>query len=123
MSQRHVPEALRAAGHVVHLQRDVVPSGTPDVEWLPIVGKRKWILITKDEKIRKRAIELHAFIGARVRGFVLTAAGELRGADQAELIVKALPAILRLVTKGRAPFIANITASAHVAPIDVKKYL
>jgi hypothetical protein len=118
-----VPEALRAAGHHVHLQREVVPSGTHDIEWLPIVGRRKWVLITKDERIRRRTVEMQAYLGAGVRGFVMTAAGEMRGIDQGALIARALPAIVRLVRKRAAPFIANITASGRIDTLDVKRYL
>lgn len=114
---------IRAAGHVVHLQREVVPSGTHDVDWLPLVGERNWILITKDERIRRRAIEIRAYLGARVRGFVMTAAGEVRGADQGELIQKAMRAIVRITTKHKPPFIANITAAGKVELLDVTKFL
>jgi hypothetical protein len=92
-----------------------------DVDWLPHVGARKWLLITKDENIRKRPIEVRALIGAKVKAFVLTAAGELTGADQGALIGKALPRIERL-SKRRPPFIANITASGWVELLDLPKY-
>lgn len=121
MSQRHVPDVLRAAGHLVHLQREEFNPGTLDVDWLPHVGARKWLLITKDENIRKRPIEVRALIGAKVKAFVLTAAGELTGADQGALIGKALPRIERL-SKRRPPFIANITASGWVELLDLPKY-
>lgn len=114
MSQRHVPDVLRAAGHIVHLHRDEFETGALDVEWLPIVGNARWILITKDEHIRKRPIEIQALVGAKVRAFVMTAAGEMTGADQAELMRKALRAVERLVAKKKPPFVANITASGHV---------
>ena len=50
---------LREAGHIAHVQGpDTFGTGTSDAEWLPQVGERKWVLITKDKKIRKRGIEL-----------------------------------------------------------------
>ena len=51
---------LRGEGHVAHVQHDTFGSGTQDVDWLPAVGVRGWILITKDKQIRKREIELRA---------------------------------------------------------------
>ena len=42
-----------AEGHVAHVQHDTFGSGTQDVDWLPAVGVRGWILITKDKQIRK----------------------------------------------------------------------
>ena len=48
MSQRALPAALRALGVRVHTLSEKFPPGTADVDWLPIVGARGWILITKD---------------------------------------------------------------------------
>ena len=114
-------EVIQAAGHVAHLQRDEIVSGTHDVDWLPTIGQNRWILITKDERIRKRLIEVHALAASRVKAFVLTAAGDMRGRDQAAIIAKAMRAIVRL-SKRRPPFIANITAAGHVEFLDLKKY-
>ena len=66
---------LRDEGHVAHVQHNTFGSGTKDVDWLPEVGSRRWILITKDKQIRKREIELRALRQAGVRAFVLTSAG------------------------------------------------
>jgi len=116
-----VGAAIAAAGHIAHLQRDEIAPGTHDVEWLPVIGQNRWILITKDEKIRKRAIEVQVLGASRVKAFVLTAAGDLRGIDQAAIVAKAMRSIVRLA-KRRPPFIANITASGHVELLDVRKY-
>ena len=42
------------------MQRDTFGTGAQDVEWLPEVGARRWVLITKDKQIRRREIELRA---------------------------------------------------------------
>ncbi len=58
---------LRAAGHTAHVQGSATfGTGTPDVDWLPRVGARGWILITKDKNIRKREVELRALKQAGV---------------------------------------------------------
>lgn len=121
MSQRHVPDVLRNAGHIVHLQREQFATGAQDVEWLPVVGANRWVLITKDERIRKRPLELKAFVGAKVRAFVMTMAGEMTGADQGELIGRALKRIVLLAAKTKPPFLANITASGNVELIQLRK--
>ena len=89
---------LHDNGHIAHAQQDTFGSGTQDVEWLPQVGARGWILLTKDKQIRKREIELRALRQAGVRAFVLTAAG-LTGAEQARVLEAALPAMLRLLRR------------------------
>ena len=108
---------LRAAGHLAHAQHDTFGSGTPDLEWLPKVGARGWILITKDKQIRKREIELRALRQANVRAFVLTAAG-LTGKEQARVLERALPAMCRLLRRQAATFVARVTAGASVETIE-----
>ena len=48
-------------------------SGLQDIEWLPPVGERRWILLTKDKHIRRRQLEVDAILNAGVRAFVVTA--------------------------------------------------
>ena len=108
---------LREEGHRAHVQRDTFGSGTKDVEWLPEVGARRWILITKDKQIRKREIELRALRQAGVRAFVLTTAG-LTGEAQARVLKAALPAMLRLLRRPAKAFVARVTASSRVGVIE-----
>lgn len=114
---------LREAGHVAHIPGPTTFStGTQDVEWIPPVGERKWILITKDKNIRKRQIELRLLTEARVRTFVLTAAG-LKGDEQAQVLKEALPAMLRLLRRHASHFIARVTAESNVEIIEFHKYV
>jgi hypothetical protein len=114
---------LRDAGYIAHVPGAATfPTGTQDVDWLPLVGERKWILITKDKNIRKREIEMRALNQARVRTFVLTAAG-LKGEEQARVIREALPGMLRMLRRRSAHFIARITAESSVEIIDFQKYV
>ena len=113
---------LRGEGHVAHVQHDTFGSGTQDVDWLPEVGVRGWVLITKDKQIRKREIELRALRQASVRAFVLTAAG-LTGHEQARVFKKALPAMLRLLRRRATTFVARVTAAADVEIIEWHKYV
>lgn len=67
-----MPEALAAAGHDVRSWYDHFKS-VPDVEWLPTIGARGWVRLTKDKDIRRRPIEIQAILNCRVRAFVLAA--------------------------------------------------
>lgn len=120
---RPVAEVLRQAGHAAHLQGpDTFGTGTKDVDWLPQVGARGWVLITKDKNIRKREIELRALRASKVRAFVLTSGG-MRGEEQARVFKEALPAMLRLLRRHPTGFVARITAEASVQLIEVSRYL
>lgn len=113
---------LREEGHVAHVHGDTFESGTPDVEWLPEVGARGWILITKDKHIRKRELELRALRGERVKTFVLTGS-TLRGQDQARVLREALPAMVRLLGRRAEAFVARVTAGSNVQVIERHKYI
>ena len=78
---------LAMAKGLAILRRDVVYPGhtslpeigpeTPDSVWIPIVGQAGLIVLTRDQRIRRRPIELQTWRDGELRGFVLTAAGQL----------------------------------------------
>lgn len=57
-----------------------------DEVWLRDAGENDWIVLTKDDAIRRRPAERDALTAAAVRAFCLTA-GHLRGAEQIERFV------------------------------------
>lgn len=102
-----VPSALRQAGVVCHAHDDHFAPDAPDENWLKRAGAAGWVVITKDTRIRYREPERAALIAANVRAFVFTTA-DLNGAEMADMVVQALPAIARLCARMRTPFIARI---------------
>jgi hypothetical protein len=80
-----VPE-FRACGLVVHPMAEVygekIGQGLADETWLRDVGERGWIVLMKDDAIRRRPAEREALIAGGVRAFCLTNA-QLRGEEQA----------------------------------------
>jgi PIN like domain len=71
LGRRIVPEALRAAGEEVRIHDEIFPPATHDRVWLRAAGEKRWIVLTKDSKIRYRRNEVAEFRSARVRVFVL----------------------------------------------------
>jgi hypothetical protein len=59
-----VAEALRSAGAVVEVHLDHFRGAAPDMEWIPEVGRRGWVLITKDQNIRRNPLERAAYQAA-----------------------------------------------------------
>lgn len=110
---RTIGRRLEAEGLRIELHDDHFSQGTPDAEWLPVVGQRGWIVLTKDTRIRYRPNEKQALLAAGVRAFVF-ASGSLSGAEMSEAIVKALPKMLKLLTAHRRAFVARITAASDV---------
>ena len=87
--------------------------GTQDADWLPLVGEKGWILITKDKRIRFNDLEKEAVFEYRVREFYF-ASGNHTGAEMAMMLIAALPEIIRLCGKHVPPFIASITKAGKV---------
>src|SRR6266581_6514163 len=110
LGKKLIATALRAEGATVFVHDDHFPSDSRDEDWLAEVGRRGWIVLTKDTRIRYRALERNALIGAGVGAFILTA-GNLNGPEMASVFVKALPRIQKFLGKHQRPFIANITGS------------
>jgi hypothetical protein len=98
LGRRIVPNALREAGVTVHTMADVygemVGQRLRDETWLFDAGRRGWVVLMKDDAIRRRPAEREALVAAGVRAFCLTNA-QLRGADQARRLVANLDRILR----------------------------
>jgi hypothetical protein len=64
---------------------DYFSPNARDEEWLSEVGRRQWVVLTKDERIRYREIERTALMNAGVRAFVLTAKN-LQGSEMANIL-------------------------------------
>ena len=101
-------EALRAVGAHVEVHIDHFHQAAPDVEWIPEVGRRGWVLITKDKNIRRNPLERAAYENARLRGFVLTGA-DMGGKEVADLLVVCLPGMVRRAAGRPGPLLFAIS--------------
>lgn len=52
-----MPDALQSAGVRVERHRDHFSPDCEDSEWLAEVGRRGWVVLTKDAKFRYRQVE------------------------------------------------------------------
>lgn len=111
-----VADALRAAGELVEVHDAHFAPDTQDVTWLPTVGARAWVVLTKDDRIRRHPLELQALEIASVAAFILTARN-VTGADMARILIAALPRMHTILRSRSRPFIATITATSHVTII------
>jgi hypothetical protein len=111
---RAVGGRLAAEGVRVELHNDHFAQGTPDAVWLSEVGRRGWVVLTKDVRIRYRPNEKQALLAAGVRAFVF-ASGNLSGQQMGDAIARALPRMLKLLATHRGGFVARITAASDVA--------
>lgn len=105
--------ALAAKGLAVEIHDDHFKRDEEDRVWLAAVGQKKWVVLTKDQRLRYRPLEIAALRTSGARVFVLVA-GNLRGSDIASVFVAALPAICRILNTQNGPFVARVTKSGKV---------
>jgi len=111
-------DVLRKAGLNVEIHDDHFPQNAQDPEWLTAAGRKNWIVVTRDERIRYRVAERQAIRRAKVRAFVLAAQGDLRADMLAEIFLKALSKIRRMVKQQKPPFIAKISRGGEVTVLE-----
>jgi predicted nuclease of predicted toxin-antitoxin system len=118
LGRRIIPGALGEAGVEVRVHDDLFPQDAKDEVWLGEAGQQGWVVLTKDKNIRYRAVELQALTAAKVRAFILTARGDLSGAEVGQIFVKALPAMKKLCARAKPPFIARVSKDSSVTLVE-----
>lgn len=109
---RRVPKYLREAELTVELYLDWFDPAVPDVEWLPMVSEKGWIVLTKDGMIGRRIVEQVALAQANARVFIM-ASRQPNTKEIAEGFIKARSAMEKLAQESTAPFIAKVYKSGE----------
>ena len=110
LGRHRVVDALRDAGMRVEAHDDHFPQDTFDQEWIPEVTRRGWVILTKDARISRRALELAAVRETGARVFVLTRQ-RMTGDEMAELFVRWKTRIVNIARSQPPPFWAAVTPS------------
>lgn len=116
LGNKIIATALRIEGLQVEVHSDHFAEIAPDVEWLTEVGKRGWVVLTKDHALNRRTAELTAHINARVRTFVFVNSN-LPGVQVAQIMVAVLPQMLRFATHEPGPFVVRIYKDGSIKRI------
>jgi len=111
-----VAEALRAAGAKVEVHLDHFPGNTPDIDWIPEVARRAWVLITKDQNIRRNPLERAAYESAKLRGFVATGK-DMNAKELGDLLVRCLPGMVRRAAGRKGPLLFTISRTGVFAKL------
>jgi PIN like domain len=102
-----VPASLRAAGMLIETWEQHFKEGTEDVAWLPVVGERKWVVLTKDKAIRRKPWEMEKVIAYGIRMFTLPN-GNMNGEQMVKVFLDSRLRMARTLHKNPDPFIATV---------------
>ncbi|MCZ6794070.1 MAG: hypothetical protein O7J95_10715 [Planctomycetota bacterium] len=101
------PRRLREAGLDVRVHDKVFSPDAADVEWIRETGVRGWVAFAADEAIVRRDIEFRAVVdsGARI---LVPGLRKRPSRERADLIVLALPAVFRFLSRNPPPWVAKV---------------
>jgi hypothetical protein len=117
LGRHKVPDALRAAGLEIRVHDELFSKETADEVWLEHCGKHRWIVLTKDDRIRFRVGERQALSEHGVAAFIL-AAGSITGEMQAAAFVAALKKIQAMLEKEKKrPLLASVHRDGTVTKL------
>lgn len=108
-----VPDALRAIGVTVERKTDHFDQDTPDSVWLREVGKRRWIILSKDKSLTHNHIEIVELLKANTHSFLLTS-GNFTAAEMANAFISAMREMQGIVHSTPAPVVASVSKSGNV---------
>jgi PIN like domain len=103
-----------------HRDLPEIVRGMADDEWLPTVGARRLVVITRDQRIRYRAVEKRMWVAHGVRGFVLTGRRSQSTAESLAILTQHWRVIERLAAEvPEGPWMFGVTQSG-LRPIDLR---
>lgn len=103
---KRFPEILAAAGLNVERHADHFAPDSPDETWLREIGKRGWVAVTHDSRIRYKPNELAAVIEHQVTLLVIV--GHAPYPQLARSFVATRHRILDFLERHKPPLIAKV---------------
>lgn len=97
----------------LELLDDHFPATALDATWIPVVGARKWVIVTKDVAMRRNPLELRALLAAGTSVFFFANAS-LPGAKVGAALALAIPGMRTAMRRFRVPMIGRINAAGEV---------
>ncbi len=103
---KRFPETLKSSGLTVERHADHFAPDAPDEVWLEAVGKRGWIALTHDRRIRYKPNELNAIAQHGVALLVIV--GKAPFPDLARAFVNSRSVVEHFLGRHKPPFIAKV---------------
>ncbi|MFN6518662.1 MAG: hypothetical protein RMY29_029810 [Nostoc sp. CreGUA01] len=122
LGSRYIVETLQSAGINIEIHDEHFDKDAQDIDWLPEIGKRGWVVLTKDANIGKNTLERIAVARAQIKMFAL-ASQNLSGKDMAAIFLTAIVSMQEFVRQNPAPFIAKVYRDSRITMWKDQKML
>ena len=110
---------MRSAGANVEHAGSAFASSTEDHVWLEGCGKRGWIVLNRDERIRYRRLEIEALRDHGVAAFCFTG-GNVTARETAEIIVPLMQKFVNMAVSERKPFLYTFGRSGRPSLVKLR---
>jgi hypothetical protein len=111
---------MREAGADVEHAGGAFPFGTPDEVWLTACGERNWIVLTRDQRIRRRVLEREAIRQSGAAVFALTA-GEATAAETAQVVVRLIVKFANMAVSEPKPFLYTFGLAGRLSRVRLDR--
>ena len=89
-----------------------IPRGTADLDWMPIIGARGFVVLSRDRRIRTRPVELRTYWEHGLRSVWLGAKQDMSPPEHVELFLQHEARLVREITKrGSGPWALAMSPS------------
>jgi hypothetical protein len=103
-----------------HPELPQVPLGTPDVDWMRVIARRKLVVITRDRRIRTRPAELAVYSELGIRSVWIGTKRDLGPRDQLDLFLRHEERLRReIIKRGPGPW-ALAMSTAGLRPLGLR---
>jgi hypothetical protein len=106
---RPVAEALKRVRDDVIWLEDRFPHDAKDVEWLPVAGDNRWLVIVRDKKIRTRYGERQAIVRHGVGCFILNQGNDPTKWEYLKLLAATLDQMIEKDSGTSRPYIYTVS--------------
>ena len=114
-------EALTAVGIKFTPHHDHFERACADDDWLPVVGMKGWVVVTRDKRIRHKPNELQALKQNSVIAIVLSSgsSNQASAADTAELLLRTLPKLMRMIKASKPPLVLTVSMMGTISSVKL----
>lgn len=117
LGTKAVPQVITPAlaeGEKLILLDDHFAPNTLDAAWIPEVGAKGWVIITKDTAMRRNPLEIQALLAAGTAVFFFANAS-LLGSKVGDALALALPGMRKAMRRFKVPVIGRVNAAGELS--------